>query len=47
MTKSSMLVVAPKGGECRVQDVGTKTTIVANSDCRLLKGGVKFEISGK
>ena len=39
--RSSTLVVAPKGGECRVQGVG-KTTIVANSDCWVLKVGVKI-----
>ena len=36
------LAVAPKGGECRVQGVGTKTTVVAGSDCWLLRVGVKI-----
>jgi hypothetical protein len=39
---SSTLAAAPKGGECPAQDVGTKTTVVANSDCWLLKVGVKI-----
>ena len=37
-----MSVVAPKGSEYCVQGVGTKTTITANSDCWLLKVGVKI-----
>ena len=37
-----MLAVVPKGGECRVQGVGTKTTVVANSDCWLLNVGVEI-----
>ena len=38
--ESSMLAVAPKGGQCCVLCFGTKTTAVANSDCQLLKAGV-------
>jgi hypothetical protein len=40
--KSSMLAVAPKGGERRVLVFGTKTTAVAASDCWLLNVGVKI-----
>jgi hypothetical protein len=39
--ESLMLAVVPKGGECCVRCFGNKKTAVANSDCRLLKVGVK------
>jgi hypothetical protein len=35
------LAVAPKEGQCCVLCFGNKTTAVANSDCQLLKVGVK------
>jgi hypothetical protein len=44
---SSTLAVVAKGGECRVQGVGTETTVVANSNFWQLNFGVKIEISGK
>ena len=41
METSSTLVVAPKGGKCRVMVLKLKTTAVVTSDCWLLKVGVK------
>ena len=38
--RNSTLAITRKGGECRVQGVGTKTTVVVNSDCWLPKVGV-------
>jgi hypothetical protein len=40
--KNMTLAVAPKRGEFRVLDFGTKTTAVASSDRWLLKVGVKI-----
>ena len=44
---SSKLAVVAKGDECRVQGVGSETTVVANSDCWQQNFSVKDEISGK
>ena len=42
LMEKRILTLAQKGGECRVQGGETNTAVVANSDCWLLKVGVKI-----